>query len=72
MAAEMKVTDAALFAYEAIRDGVGGCTDGHCVIKKPAGMHTNGGCKCHLNPRKAQLMMLAGQKLHEKLKGPQS
>lgn len=24
----------------------GGCSDGYCVIKKPQGMHTNGGCRC--------------------------
>ncbi len=23
-----------------------GCTDGGCIIKKPKGMHTNGGCRC--------------------------
>lgn len=23
-----------------------GCSDGNCVIYKPEGMHTNGGCKC--------------------------
>jgi hypothetical protein len=23
-----------------------GCGDGNCVIKKPRGMHTNGGCRC--------------------------
>lgn len=25
---------------------VGGCTDGNCIIVKPKGMHTNGGCRC--------------------------
>lgn len=24
----------------------GGCSDGHCVIEKTVGMHTNGGCGC--------------------------
>ena len=23
-----------------------GCSDGNCVIYKPEGIHTNGGCKC--------------------------
>jgi hypothetical protein len=23
-----------------------GCTDGNCIIRKPVGMHTNGGCRC--------------------------
>ena len=22
------------------------CTDGGCCIRKPSGMHTNGGCRC--------------------------
>ncbi|MBC2668776.1 hypothetical protein ACFOON_15080 [Novosphingobium piscinae] len=25
---------------------MGGCGDGHCIIVKPVGMHTNGGCRC--------------------------
>ncbi|MDY8108297.1 hypothetical protein U0C82_03920 [Fulvimarina sp. 2208YS6-2-32] len=25
---------------------IGGCGDGGCIIVKPVGMHTNGGCKC--------------------------
>ncbi|MEQ5857278.1 hypothetical protein NFI08_16515 [Halomonas sp. EF61] len=27
-------------------EGLPGCTDGGCVVKKPNGMHTNGGCQC--------------------------
>ncbi|MAY71022.1 MAG: hypothetical protein CME82_06170 [Halomonas sp.] len=27
-------------------EGLPGCTDGDCVVKKPNGMHTNGGCQC--------------------------
>ncbi|WP_348814314.1 hypothetical protein NFG57_11050 [Halomonas sp. H10-59] len=27
-------------------EGLPGCTDGGCVVKKPDGMHTNGGCQC--------------------------
>lgn len=26
---------------------IGGCTDGNCVIERPKGMHTNGGCHCY-------------------------
>lgn len=26
---------------------VNGCGDGNCRIKKPTGMHTNGGCRCY-------------------------
>ena len=27
-------------------EGLPGCTDGGCVVKKPEGMHANGGCQC--------------------------
>lgn len=27
-------------------EGLPGCTDGGCVVRKPTGMHTNGGCQC--------------------------
>lgn len=55
----------ALDYYETMRDIVGGCTDGGCLVKKPAGMHTNGGCKCHKDPLKATRMMWAGSKLFD-------
>ena len=33
--------------YHEIQEKLGGgCSDGYCVIKKPKGMHTNGGCRC--------------------------
>ena len=54
--------------YQRLRDGVGGCTDGGCVIKRPTGMHTNGGCKCWQDKIKAQRMMRAGQKLFDNLR----
>lgn len=25
---------------------IGGCGDGNCIVVKPKGMHTNGGCRC--------------------------
>jgi len=27
-------------------EALGGCSDGSCVIHRPKGMHTNGGCRC--------------------------
>lgn len=33
----------------------GGCHDGYCVIQKPEGMHTNGGCGCLSHPDFATL-----------------
>jgi hypothetical protein len=26
---------------------IGGCGDGGCIVIRPVGMHTNGGCKCN-------------------------
>ena len=37
------------------------CSDGNCVIKRPTGMHTNGGCKCMLNLSRGQLSILASR-----------
>lgn len=31
------------------------CSDGSCVLRKPTGMHTNGGCHCLREPGKAAL-----------------
>ena len=46
-------TDALKIAREALEvlsqrlEGIGGCTDGHCLVTGPRkGMHTNGGCSC--------------------------
>ena len=33
---------------------IGGCSDGHCVIVKPKGIHTNGGCRCWRDGMKMQ------------------
>lgn len=32
--------------YQNCMESIGGCGDGNCVIIKPEGMHTNGGCRC--------------------------
>lgn len=32
------------------QDAMGPCSDGYCVVKRPKGMHTNGGCKCMYRP----------------------
>lgn len=57
----------ALNRYESIRDNVGGCGDGSCLIKKPSGMATNGGCRCTRDPLKTQRMMMAAQELFNRL-----
>lgn len=65
---ESKVQQA-LADYIALRDHFGGCSDGGCLVKRPGGMHTNGGCKCPTDRRKAQGMMMAGQRLAMVLAG---
>ena len=57
MEAEDAAVQKALDAYLQVRDYVGGCSDGGCVIKRPIGMHTNGGCKCSTDYVKMQRMM---------------
>ena len=32
--------------YRQLQEVIGGCHDGYCVVRKPKGMHTNGGCNC--------------------------
>lgn len=54
---------AALAEYQRAADFVGGCGDGGCVVKRPVGMHTNGGCRCSTDRMKAQRMMAAGSRL---------
>ena len=36
-----------------------GCSDGGCVIHKPTGMHTNGGCHCRPRAFSDHLLWLA-------------
>ena len=44
-------------------DEAGGCTDGSCLIKKPTGQHTNGGCDCSRDNMKMQRLGFAARKL---------
>ena len=57
----------ALSEYEKLRDHIGGCMDGGCLVQRPTGMHTNGGCRCHQDRIKSQHMMRSGQRLHERI-----
>jgi hypothetical protein len=36
----------ALAERDAALQQLGGCGDGGCIIWRPKGMHTNGGCRC--------------------------
>lgn len=53
----------ALGAYDAQMAIIGSCSDGYCVVQKPVGMHTNGGCKCMWDRMKAQRLGRAAQML---------
>jgi len=61
--------------YLAIAEQLGGCSDGSCVVLKPKGMHTNGGCRCitYGDPARlreaSRLLMIAQEMAKEILKG---
>jgi hypothetical protein len=67
--AEQDRIDAAVELFDARMAHIGGCTDGGCVIVRPKGMHTNGGCKCPQNKYKMQRAMYAAIDLRNALKG---
>lgn len=45
---------AKLSEFESAMGLIGGCGDGYCIIVKPKGMHTNGGCRCSRDHLKMQ------------------
>lgn len=55
----------AITRYNEMMDAIGGCTDGGCVVKRPKGMHTNGGCRCWTNQYTAQRVMRHAQVLRD-------
>ena len=59
---------AALDAYELRMQNIGGCSDGACVVIRPKGMHTNGGCKCWKNPHNMQRLARAANNLTNSLR----
>lgn len=38
---------------------IGGCSDGNCIVWKPIGMHTNGGCRCNTDSYKMVRLVYA-------------
>ena len=60
------IKEAAL-AYDAAMTAIGGCSDGDCLVKRPTGMHTNGGCRCWRDHMTAQRTMRAAYRLHRAL-----
>ena len=51
---ERAILDAGLEQFDALMEKIGGCTDGGCIIVRPKGMHTNGGCRCYGDKMKMQ------------------
>jgi len=51
--------DAALAELDAYLTEMGTCGDGGCVVLKPKGMHTNGGCKCSRDSFRMQKLAYA-------------
>lgn len=45
---------AAIAGLDAHLAEIGGCGDGYCVIVRPKGQHTNGGCRCWRDGMKMQ------------------
>jgi hypothetical protein len=46
LAARVDELDNLASSYLQAAKQVGGCADGNCVVLRPNGMHTNGGCRC--------------------------
>jgi hypothetical protein len=53
MSSDVKIPDAVRELDEYLA-AIGGCSDGYCIIVKPKGMHTNGGCRCASDRTKMQ------------------
>lgn len=65
----MKITDDMLTEaakrYDMFIESLQGCTDGGCLIRKPQGMHTNGGCRCTRDSMKMQRVAYAAKQLRK-------
>ena len=46
LAARVRELEGLASSYLHAAKQVGGCGDGNCVVLRPNGMHTNGGCRC--------------------------
>jgi hypothetical protein len=57
----------AIAKFDTVIDAIGSCGDGYCYVKRPKGMHTNGGCRCSTDRFKAQRVMMAAQTLRAAL-----
>jgi hypothetical protein len=50
-------------------EAIGGCGDGGCIVYRPVGQHTNGGCRCNRDPIKMTRTVLALKVEIERLRG---
>lgn len=48
---------------------ISGCSDHSCLIRKPEGMGTNGGCRCHTDRSKASIIFQRLATLRDKAAG---
>ncbi|MGE6778308.1 hypothetical protein ACQKFL_11775 [Vreelandella titanicae] len=48
---------------------ISGCSDHSCLIRKPEGMGTNGGCRCHTDRSKASIIIQRLATLRDKAAG---
>ncbi|MDN7549119.1 hypothetical protein [Burkholderia cenocepacia] len=62
-----KTLTEAIARYDEFMSHLTGCTDGGCVIRRPVGMHTNGGCRCPRDHTKMQRAMYAANELRKAL-----
>lgn len=62
-AAALNAIAKALTEYRTGMAFIGTCGDGNCLIVKPEGQHTNGGCRCYSDKMKAQRAMARGKSL---------
>lgn len=58
----------ALKDLDLLREAIGGCGDGHCVVFVRPGMHTNGGCRCWREPMTAQRLIRAHQRFVKQIR----
>jgi hypothetical protein len=58
----------ALSERQTYLETIGGCTDGYCIIIKPTGAHTNGGCKCWSDKYKMQRFAYADNKFADEIR----
>jgi len=59
LAARVRELDNLASSYLQAAKQVGGCGDGNCVVLRPAGMHTNGGCRCTHDMDRARVLGVA-------------